>query len=400
MQMIIRKSIGRTVLLSLALTMVAACSGTEGADSKGRGKGVPEVGYLVVNPQAVPVSTELGGRVVAAATSEVRPQISGVILQRHFTEGSYVRAGQPLFEIDPSLYRAAVNQASADLASAQANASAAAVKADRYRPLAKIEAIAQQDYTDAQGQAQVARATVAQRRAALETARINLRFSTVPAPISGRIGRSLFTKGALVSAGQADPLAVIQSTDQVYIDMQQSSADLTRLRRSFADGGLQDGSTAVRLRMEDGSAYPQTGQVQFSEVTVDESTGSITLRARFPNPQGLLLPGMFVTAIFDQAINPNAFLVPQQALQRDFDGTPFVFVVSKDDKAVRRKVVTSRTVGANWVVTGGLKAGERIVTQGTNGLTHGVKIKPVPANRPQIPGGKPTAANPAAKAGG
>ena len=400
MQMIIRKSIGRTVLLSLALTMVAACSGTEGADSKGRGKGVPEVGYLVVNPQAVPVPTELGGRVVAAATSEVRPQISGVILQRHFTEGSYVRAGQPLFEIDPSLYRAAVNQASADLASAQANASAAAVKADRYRPLAKIEAIAQQDYTDAQGQAQVARATVAQRRAALETARINLRFSTGPAPISGRIGRSLFTKGALVSAGQADPLAVIQSTDHVYIDMQQSSADLTRLRRSFADGGLQDGSTAVRLRMEDGSAYPQTGQVQFSEVTVDESTGSITLRARFPNPQGLLLPGMFVTAIFDQAINPNAFLVPQQALQRDFDGTPFVFVVSKDDKAVRRKVVTSRTVGANWVVTGGLKAGERIVTQGTNGLTHGAKIKPVPANRPQIPGGKPTAANPAAKAGG
>lgn len=399
-QMIIRKSMGSAALLSLALTMLSACSGTDGADGKGRNKGTPEVGFVVANPQAVPVATELGGRVVASATSEVRPQISGVILKRNFTEGSYVRAGQPLFEIDPSLYRAAVNQASADLASAQASASSANTKAERYRPLAKIEAIAKQDYTDAQGAAQVAQASVAQRRAALETARINLRFTTVPAPISGRIGRSLFTKGALVSAGQTDPLAVIQSTDPVYIDMQQSSADLTRLRRSFASGGMQDGGTVVHLRLEDGSDYPQTGQVQFSEVTVDPSTGSVTLRARFANPQGLLLPGMFVTAVFDQAINTNAFLVPQQALQRDFDGAAFVFLVGKGNKAERRKVVPDRTLGANWVITGGFNAGDRVITQGTNGLKHGASIKPVPASKPQVPGSSESKSNPAVKAGG
>ena len=399
MQMVIRKSIGRIALVSLTLTMMAACSGTD-ADGNGKGNNAREVGYVTVNPQAVPVPTELGGRVAASATSEVRPQISGVILKRNFAEGSYVRAGQPLFEIDPSLYRAAVNQASADLASAQASANTAATKADRYRPLAEIEAVAKQDYTDAQGQAQVARAAVAQRRAALETARINLRFTTVPAPISGRIGRSLFTKGALVSAGQAEPLAIIQSTDPVYVDMQQSSADLTRLRRGFASGGMENGSTVVHLRLEDGSEYPQTGQVQFSEVTVDEATGSVTLRARFPNPQGLLLPGMFVTAIFDQAINPNAFLIPQQALQRDFDGTPFVYLVGKDNKAERRKVVTDRTAGANWVVTGGLKPGDRIITQGTSGLAHGAAIKPVPASRAQVPGGAAAKPKPTAKAGG
>lgn len=398
MHMVTCKPIGRIALFSLVLAMTAACSGQGGPD--GKGKGAPEVGYVTVNPQAVPVPTELGGRVVASATSEVRPQISGVILKRHFTEGGYVRAGQPLFEIDPSLYRAATNQAAADLASAQASATAAATKADRYRPLAKIEAIAKQDYTDAESQAQVARATVAQRRAALETARINLRYTTVPAPISGRIGRSLFTKGALVSAGQTDPLAIIQSTDPVYIDMQQSSADLTRLRRSFADGGMQNGNAIVHLRLEDGSEYPQPGQVQFSEVTVDESTGSVTLRARFPNPQGLLLPGMFVTAIFDQAINPNAFLVPQQALQRDFDGTPFVYLVGQGSKAERRKVVTNQTAGTNWVVTAGLKPGDRVITQGTSGLTHGKAIRPVPASKAQTPGGSGSPNKPSAKAGG
>jgi membrane fusion protein (multidrug efflux system) len=399
MHMVQHRPLGRIALFSLTLALVSACSNL-GGENGGRGKkGPPVVGYITATMQAVPVPTELGGRVVAAATSEVRPQIGGVILQRYFTEGGYVRAGQPLFEIDPSLYRAAVNQAQADLASAQASATAASAKADRYRPLAQIEAVAKQDYTDALAQAQVAKATVAQKRAALDTARINLRYTTVPAPISGRIGRSLFTKGALVSAAQADPLAVIQATDPVYVDMQQSSADLTRLRRSFAAGGMKDGSTTVHLKLEDGSPYPQTGRVEFSEITVNESTGSVTLRARFPNPEGLLLPGMFVTAVFDQAINPNAFLIPQAALQRDFDGSAFVFVVGKDGKADRRKVETQRTSGANWVVTAGLKAGDQVITQGTNGLTHGAAIKAVPASAPQTPGAS-RAGKSSAKAGG
>ena len=394
-----RRSIRHVAVLSLALAMVSACSNLGGNEGQRGKQGPREVGYVTAKMQPVPIRTELGGRIVAFATSEVRPQITGVIQQRHFTEGGYVRAGQPLFEIDPSLYRAAVNQASADLTSAEASARAAGAKADRYRPLAEIEAVAKQDYTDALAQAQVARAAVAQRRATLETARINLRYTTVPAPISGRIGRSLFTKGALVSAGQTDPLAIIQSTDPVYVDMQQSSADLTRLRRSLASGGVTGGSTAVHLKLEDGSDYPQTGRVQFSEVTVDQSTGSVTLRASFPNPDGLLLPGMFVTAIFDQAINPNAFLIPQPALQRDFDGTAFVFLAGKDGKAYRRKVVAQGTSGANWIVTAGLKPGERIITQGTSGLTHGAAIKPVPASAPQKPGSASNKA-PSAKAGG
>nr|WP_243853967.1 efflux RND transporter periplasmic adaptor subunit [Sphingopyxis panaciterrae] len=368
---------------------LGACSGKD--DAGGRGRGAPEVGYVTVTMQAVPVTTQLGGRTVAFETSEVRPQVNGLIRRRLFTEGSLVRAGQPLYQIDPSLYQAAVDQASANLASARASAQAAEEKAKRFEPLAKMQAVAQQDYTDALAQARVARAAVAQNAAALDTARINLRFTTLSAPISGRIGRSLATPGALVSASQAEPLALIQQTDPLYVDMQQSSAELTRLRQALASGGTQPGSTTVRLKLEDGSDYGFTGTVQFSDITVSEATGTVTLRARFPNPQGLLLPGMFVTALFDQAINPAAILVPQTALQRDFDGSAFVYLVGKDNKAARRKVTAERTVGANWVVTDGLKPGEKVITQGLGNLKQGAAIKPVPANSPQrvgAPAGK------------
>lgn len=320
---------------------------------------------------------------MAFETSEVRPQVSGVIRRRYFTEGSYVQAGQPLFQIDPSLYRAAVNQAQANLASARASADAAIAKADRYKPLAKMEAIAKQDYTDALASARVARAAIAQNAATLDTARINLRFTTVPAPISGRIGRSLFTVGALASASQADPLAVIQRTDPIYVDMQQSAADLMALRRKLAAGGYQPANTQVHLKLDDGSRYGFAGTVQFSEVTVDQGTGTVTLRARFPNPDGLLLPGMFVTAEFDQASDPNAFLVPQTSVQRDFDGSAFVMVVGDDNKAARRKVTADRTYGANAVITAGLKQGDKVIVQGLNGLKQGAPIKPVPAATPQ-----------------
>jgi membrane fusion protein (multidrug efflux system) len=325
--------------------------------------------------------------------------VAGVIQKRLFTEGSFVRAGQPLFQIDPSLYRANVNQAQANLASAQASADAAIVRANRLKPLAEMEAVAAQDYTDAAAQARVARATIAQNAAALDTARINLRFTTVPAPISGRIGRSLVTVGALAGASQDTALAIIQRTDPMFVDMQQSAADLTALRRKLREGGVAEGSTRVTLKMEDGSDYPLPGVVQFSEVTVNQDTGTVTLRARFPNPQALLLPGMFVNAVFDQAVEQNAFLVPQQAVQRDFDGSAYVMLVGKDNKAARRKVTTSRTYGASWVVTGGLARGERIILQGLNALAHGAPIRPVPANAPQDPtrappggrGGKPSA---------
>lgn len=372
----------RPALLLLATAaLLASCSGSADKDKKGRP--TPQVGYVVAVPTTVPLAVSLSGRTVAFETSEVRPQVSGVIRRRYFTEGTLVKAGQPLFQIDPSLYQAAANQAQANLASARAQADAAVAKANRYKPLAEMEAVAKQDYTDALASARVARASVAQNAASLETAKVNLRFTTVPAPISGRIGRSLFTVGALASASQADPLAVIQRTDPIYVDMQQSAADLMALRRKLAAGGYQPGSTQVHLKLDDGSEYGAVGTVQFSEVTVDANTGTVTLRARFPNPGGLLLPGMFVTAEFDQASDPNAFLLPQAAVQRDFDGSAFVMIVGADDKAARRKVTADRTVGPNAVITSGLNKGDKVIIQGLNGLKQGMPIKPVPAASPQ-----------------
>jgi membrane fusion protein (multidrug efflux system) len=370
-------------VLLLGASLVVGC-GQSDDDKKGK-RPPPKVGFVVAAPSAVPQSVTLGGRTVAFETSEVRPQVAGVIQRRLFTEGSVVRAGQPLFQIDPSLYRASVNQAQANLQSAQANADAAIALARRYKPLAEMEAIAAQDYTNAAAQARVARATIAQNAAALETARVNLRFTTVPAPITGRIGRSLVTVGALASASQETPLAIIQRTDPMFVDMQQSAADLTALRRKMRQGGIEAGSAQVTLKFEDGGDYPLPGTVQFSEVTVNQDTGTVTLRARFPNPQGVLLPGTFVNAVFNQAVETNVFLVPQQAIQHDFDGSAYVMLVGKGNKALRRKVVATRTYGSAWVVTSGLARGDKIITQGLNGLKQDAPIVPVPANTPQDP---------------
>ncbi len=385
--------------LSLALSLLAGCTRSDAENQRGQ-RGPVQVGFVVVQRTAVPLQSLLGGRTVAFESSEVRPQVNGVIRRRYFTEGSYVRQGQPLYQIDPSLYRAAVNQAQANVAAARATLDAAQVRANRYKPLAEMEAISKQDYTDAAAQARQARAAVAQNSAALDTARINLRYTSIPSPISGRIGRSLSTVGALVTANQADPLAVIQRLDPMYVDIQQSSADLTKLRRSVSQGGVDPGSTLVRLKLEDGSDYGYTGTVQFSEVMVNESTGTVTLRARFPNPQNVLLPGMFVQALFTQAIDPSVFLVPQAAMQRDIGGDAYVFLVGKGNKAERRKVVADRTYGTNWVVTSGLNPGDKVITQGTNALRSGARLKPVPASTAQkIEPGKPGASGQGGRGG-
>jgi membrane fusion protein (multidrug efflux system) len=383
----------RPPLIIAAALLAASCGGGDPDAGGGRGgRGGPaQVGYVVVQPSAVALEISLGGRTVAFETSEVRPQVNGLIRRRNFTEGSYVRQGQPLFQIDASLYQAAVNQAQANVASARASAEAARIRANRYRPLAEMEAISKQEYTDAVAQARQADAAVAQNNAALQTARINLRYTSIPAPISGRIGRSLVTAGALVSANQPEPLAVITRIDPIYVDIQESSADLLALKRALSVGGVEPGSTQVRLQLEDGSAYGFTGTVQFSEIVVNESTGTVNLRARFPNPQGVLLPGMFVQALFTQAVDPNAFLVPQAAVQRDIGGQAYVLIVGRGNKAERRNVIASRTYGANWVVTGGLRTGDKVITQGTGSLKAGAPIRPVPASTPQrvVPGGPP-----------
>jgi membrane fusion protein (multidrug efflux system) len=372
-------------LISLTL-LLAACS--SGQDPQGRGgRGAPKgpitVGYVVVQQGSAPLEQELPGRISAYQISDVRPQVNGVVLRRMFQEGSFVRQGQTLYQIDPSIYNAQAAQAEANLQAARAQSQAARTLVNRYAPLVKQQAISEQDYTNAVAQARQADAAVAQNAAALRSAQINQRYTRVPAPISGRVGLSNVTVGALVTANQADPMTTITRLDPVYVDIQESAADLLALRRALSQGGVVTTSATVRLKLPDGSDYGFTGKVEFSQVVVDQSTGTVTLRAVFPNPQAMLLPGMFVTAQFAQAVDTSAFLVPQQAVTRDPQGNASLFVVGPGNRAVQRTVVAQRTQGPYWVVTQGLAGGEKVITQGTANLRDGAQIKPVPATAPQ-----------------
>jgi membrane fusion protein (multidrug efflux system) len=353
----------------------------------------PEAGYVVVSVQTVPLVIELAGRTTAYEASEVRPQVSGVIKARNFVEGGIVHQGQTLYEIDPSLYRAAVDQAQANLENAQATQEDAMAKAARFKPLADIEAVSKQDYTDALAAAKQATAAVAQTKATLETAKINLRFTRVPAPITGRIGRSMLTTGALATSGQTAPLTTIQRLDPIFVDIQQSSADQVALRRALSSGGATPSSAQVRLTLEDGGEYPQPGRLEFAEAVVDQNTGSVTMRATFPNPAGLLLPGMYVRARLSQATAQNAILVPQQAVSRDPRGNATVFLVGPGDKAVLRTVAADRTVGDKWLVTNGLSPGDKVIVEGLDKVKPNKPVRPVPAGSPPhqrpAPGGAP-----------
>lgn len=381
-------------LLFAGLSLVAAC-GSSGSDQNNPRMGsangnrhagpgaTPTVGYVIVQQGSAPIYVELPGRVNAYQISDVRPQVNGIILGRLFKEGSLVRQGQTLYQIDPSIYRAAAAQAQANLQSARAQAEAAKTLVERYRPLVAEQAIAKQDYTNAVAQAREAEASVAQNNAALHTAQINVGFTRVPAPISGRIGLSNFTEGALVTSGQTQALTTITRLDPIYVDIQQSAAQLLSLRQQLAHGGAVPTTANVRLVLPDGSTYAYGGSVQFANVVVDQTTGAVTVRATFPNPQALLLPGMFVKADFAQAVNTGAFLVPQQGLTRDPQGNATVWVVGPNNTAVQRTVATDRTQGQYWIVTSGLNPGDKIITQGTANLTPGMTIKPVPQNSPQ-----------------
>jgi len=375
------------------LVLLLATTGCAKKDDR-RAPPPPEAGYVVLTAQSAPIEIELTGRTSAYETSDVRPQVSGLIQARRFVEGSIVRQGQTLYEIDPSLYRAAVAQAQANLANAEANRTAAEAKAARYKPLVAIEAVSKQDYTDAVSAANQAAAQVEQMRAALQTAKINLGFTRVPAPIGGQVGRSIVTTGALVTNGQANALTTIARLDPINVDIQQSSSDLVALRQQLASGGVLPSSAAVRLVLEDGTLYPLPGRIEFTEPLVDPSTGSVTLRARFPNPQNLLLPGMFVRARLSQATVQNAILVPQQGVTRTPNGEATVLLVGPGDKAVLRPIQATRSVGDKWLVSSGLAAGDRVITEGLMRIKPGMAVRPVPAGSPQPPAPGQAASDP------
>jgi membrane fusion protein (multidrug efflux system) len=369
----------RAMAIAAAALALASCGAASDEGGRGRDRGPAAVSYVVVQPTSVPLVQSLPARVSAFEVSQVRPQVSGIVQKRYFTEGAFVRKGQTLYQIDPSQYQASVAQASANVRAAQASADSARALAARYRPLVEMEAVSKQDYTNAVSQARQAEAAIAQNQAALRAAQINLRFTRVPAPISGKIGISNVTEGALVTANQTDALTTITRLDPVNVDIQESASDLIALRRSLSSGGVAPTAAQVRLKLPDGSDYGFTGTVQFSEVIVDQNTGTVTLRARFPNPMSILLPGLFVTAQFSQAVDTTAFLVPQQAVSRDPKGAATLFVLGPGNRAVQRTVIATRTQGPYWVVTQGLAAGEKVIVEGAGNLRDGAQVKPSPA---------------------
>lgn len=338
---------------------------------------VPEVGVVTLSAGPVAATTELTGRINTALGSDVRPQVDGIILARLFREGSLVRAGQPLYRIDPRQYRAVVGQEAAALENARASYAAAKAQADRYRSLSDIDAVSKQQIDNTIAAARQAHATIDQDAAALYAARVNLDYTLVRAPISGRISRSAVTPGALVTASQTTALAVIEQLDPIFVDIVQSSDALVAFRRSLATGHVLPSSAAVRLRMSDGSDYPLAGRIEFAEVTVDRDAGTVTLRARFPNPDGILLPGMFVRVEASQGVVPNAILAPQQGVTRDAKGNATAFVVGPGNRVASRVLATSQAVGNRWLVTGGLRAGDRLVVEGTDKVHPGDVVKPV-----------------------
>ncbi len=331
---------------------------------------------------AVTLTRELPGRTSAYRVAEVRARVNGIVLKRLFTEGSDVREGQRLFLIDPAPYQAAADGAAAQLARAEAALANARLVAARYADLVKDDAVSRQEADAAQATLKTTEADVAAARAAEQAARISLGYTAVTAPVSGRIGRSAVTEGAFVQAAQATLLATVQTLDPMYVDVTQSAAEVSRLRRDLEAGRLQaagQGGAKVRLLLEDGQEYGQPGTLQFADVTVDPGTGSIALRALFPNPKGHLLPGMFVRARLEEAVDPKALLVPQAAVTRDQKGLPVALVVGADGKVERRQLATDRTVGDAWLVTGGLKEGEQVIVEGLQKARPGAQVKAVPA---------------------
>lgn len=360
------------------LTLLAGC------DKKQQGSEMPEphVAVITLSGQSVMRTTELPGRTEAVMTADIRPQVSGVILRRLFVEGSEVKAGQQLYQIDPALYQAAYDSAFATLKRGEASLATDQALASRYQVLVSAQAVSKQDYDNAVAAVLEDKANIAAAKAQMETASINVAYTKVLSPISGTIGASSVTPGALVTADQATTLATVTQLDPMYVDVNEPINTWLRLKREAASGQLEteaDGSAKVTLQLGDGSAYALPGKMQFAEVNVDQTTGTVLVRALFPNPQHLLLPGMYVHAVIDEGIDKSSILVPQQAVSRDVRGNAIVMVLDKDDVTSQRVIQTDRAIGTNWLVTSGLKPGDRVVVAGLAGLRPGEKVVPVSA---------------------
>ncbi len=361
--------------LAAALTLTAC-----GGQAPSQQMPTPEVSVIVVKQERVALTMELPGRTSPYLIAEVRPQVSGIIQKRLFTEGGYVQAGQVLYQIDPSTYRAAFDSAMAGLSRAEANLTTIRLKEGRYKELIAINAVSRQEYDDMVAALKQAEADVAGNKAAVEATRINLAYTSVKAPISGRIGKSSVTDGALVTASQPSSLAVIQQLDPMYVDVTQSSADLLRLKNDMATGKLKkDGANQARVKLvlENSAPYPQAGTLKFSDVTVDQSTGSVTLRSLFPNRQNILLPGMYVRAIVEEGAIEKAILIPQQAVTRDPQGNAVAMVVDSSEKVAPRVLKAERAIGDKWLVGEGLKPGDRVIMEGLMKVRPGMPVKAV-----------------------
>jgi membrane fusion protein (multidrug efflux system) len=384
----------RIFRLPVLVAVLLAAASCDGKQQAGGPPQMPptEVAVVTVEAQRVPLFTDLPGRTSAFRMAEVRPQVSGIILKRLFLEGSEVKAGQQLYQIDPATYQAALQSANADLAKARANVKSIEAKAARYADLVQIHAVSRQDYDDIVANLDQSKAQIMVAQAGVETARINVDYTKVYAPISGRIGKSNVTEGALVTANQAAPLATVTQLDPIYVDVSQSSSELMRLRRAVAAGQVQQGAVAqapVSLIL-DGATQPYelAGQLQFSDVTVDPTTGSVQVRAVFPNPNLELYPGLFVRARVEQGVKEQAILIPQQSLVRNPDGSTTVWVVGADHKVLPRPVEIGQAIGDKWLVNNGVQAGEQIVVEGLQKIRPGAEVKPI-AKTAAAAAGKP-----------
>jgi len=375
-------------LAAASLVFLVAC----GRPSPPQRSGPVEVGVETLRSERVVLTMELPGRTAAYLIAEVRPQVNGIIQKRQFREGSDVAAGSLLYQIDPAPYEAAHDQAKAALAVAEANLPATRLRAERLKGLVEIHAVGQQEYDDAAAALLRAEASVASARAAVASARINLSYTPLRAPISGRVGKSTVTVGALVTAYQPTPLAVIQQLDPIYVDVTQASADVLRLRRNLESGQIKHGGpkqSKVKLVLEDGTPYAREGQLQFRDVTVDPTTGSVVLRMVFPNPDATLLPGMYVRAVVEEGVNEKAVLAPQQGITRDAKGTARALVVGAEGKVEERTLVLDRPFGDRWLVTEGLEDGDQVIVEGLQKVRPGAAVKAVPASSGPAASGPP-----------